>query len=308
MTVLNWFDQASRYQAKLDPEGLVVWLLGPAVRFHGWLDTRTLPFPGDPDRTCDTVARLSEAASPEVPWAVPLEFQLRPDDQMFGRYLQYLGRLWMELRPHGRGQHYQVAAGLVNLTGVGNASQDFSLGGRARTLLQVAEINLATLDAAATLQGIAAGTITRALLPWIVLMRGGGESSNIEQWKQIAQTEPDPRRRSDYGGVALIYAEQTAWQNNWDKALEGWNVVESTHVLQWINQGKSEGLKEGLKQGITEGRLETLRETLRVQLEERFGPLPQNMADRIAATNDVELLRAAVRQVVHIQQRDELQL
>ena len=162
------------------------------------------------------------------------------------------------------------------------------------------KVSLVTLDAAATLQAIAAGTVSRCLLPWIVLMQGGGDPSIIAQWKQIAQAEPDPRLRGDYGGLALIYAELTTGQDDWDKALEDWNVIESTHVLEWMNQGKAEGLKEG--------RLEALREVLRVHLEDRFGPVPEELARRIAATTDVERLRAAVRQVVHIQQRDELQL
>jgi hypothetical protein len=57
----NSYDQVSRYAAKLDPPSLLRWLLGePAasVAFRGWLDTRTIPFPGEADRVCDTVAGL----------------------------------------------------------------------------------------------------------------------------------------------------------------------------------------------------------------------------------------------------------
>jgi hypothetical protein len=60
----NRFDQACRYLAKLDPVGLLCWLLRkspPELRFRAWLDTRTLAFPGDPERTCDTVAWLGSA-------------------------------------------------------------------------------------------------------------------------------------------------------------------------------------------------------------------------------------------------------
>ena len=67
----NPFDQASRYAAKLDAAGHLAWLLRlapAALPFRGWLDTRTLPFPGDPERTCDTVAWLG--AAPDVDWAV----------------------------------------------------------------------------------------------------------------------------------------------------------------------------------------------------------------------------------------------
>ena len=40
---MNPFDQASRYAAKLDPAGFLAWLLGAAVVFVRWLDTRRLP-------------------------------------------------------------------------------------------------------------------------------------------------------------------------------------------------------------------------------------------------------------------------
>ena len=56
------YDQAARYCARLDPIGFLRWLLprlDPALLFHCWLDTRTVPFPGAPDRTCDTVADLT---------------------------------------------------------------------------------------------------------------------------------------------------------------------------------------------------------------------------------------------------------
>ncbi len=53
------YDQSARYTAKLDPAGFLCWLVPGVVRvwaYRDWLDTRTLPFPGEPDRTCDTVA------------------------------------------------------------------------------------------------------------------------------------------------------------------------------------------------------------------------------------------------------------
>ena len=49
----NPFDQASRYAAKLDPFGLLVWLYRDHTLFDflGWLDARTVPFPHDPGLT-----------------------------------------------------------------------------------------------------------------------------------------------------------------------------------------------------------------------------------------------------------------
>src|SRR3954447_13544597 len=59
----NVFDQAARYSVQFDPLGFLRWVMpgrAPPWRFRGWLDTRSLPFPGTPDRTCDTVADLAE--------------------------------------------------------------------------------------------------------------------------------------------------------------------------------------------------------------------------------------------------------
>ncbi len=128
----NHFDQASRYTAKLDPPGFLRWLMNqPAlpVRFDGWLDTRTVPFPGEPDRVCDTVAGLTDLAAPEVRWAMPAEFQTRAAGDLFGRLLEYLARLWIELRPPDMpGGRYHLVAGVVNLTGANGAANVFASG------------------------------------------------------------------------------------------------------------------------------------------------------------------------------------
>src|SRR4051812_7170501 len=98
----NPFDQASRYLAKLDPSSFLGWLLGlppDAFRFRRWLDARQVRFPGEPDRTCDTVAVVEDLRRNNLPWAIPVEFQIAPDSEMFGRLLGYLGGLWLEVRP-----------------------------------------------------------------------------------------------------------------------------------------------------------------------------------------------------------------
>jgi hypothetical protein len=48
----NRFDQASRSAAKLDAVGFLCWLLRETPA--------TLPFPGEPDRPCDTIAWLGD--------------------------------------------------------------------------------------------------------------------------------------------------------------------------------------------------------------------------------------------------------
>jgi hypothetical protein len=273
----NRFDQASRYAAKLDPFGLLVWLFAPEplpLTFRGWLDTRTLPFPGDPDRTCDTVAWLAQPDGNE-PWAVPLEFSLEPDATMFGRMLVYLGRLWLERRPTtDEAGRFQVVAAVVNLTGQGQASRDMQLGG-GRTCLQVVERDMQDKVAEAVLAGIAAGQIARCVLPWVPLMRGGGDSGILERWKELAVLEPDARHRSDYGGLALVFAEAAGREQPWKEALKEWNMVESQVVLEWINQGKASSRVEDL---------------LRL-LQKRFPPgAPADVTAAIKASKDPEQL------------------
>jgi hypothetical protein len=302
--VVNRFDQASRYVAKLDPAGFLRWLVRDAsLTFHRWLDTRSLPFPGEPDRTSDTVACVSEAAAVNVEWTILVEFQLRPDRAMFGRVLEYLGRLWRERRPPGqRERRYEVGAAVVNLTGRRRTASRRMRLGRTRILtrLSVAERNLAREDAAATLAAVEGGTCARCLLPFVPLMRGGAETTIMDRWKVLAQAEPDARLRGDYGGLALVFADLAGSLSAWKKSLEGWNVTESQQVLEWMAEGEA--------RGRTLGALESHRQFLRILLEERFGPLPDRILQRIEQADDLQRLEAAGRQVLHIQQLDDLQL
>jgi hypothetical protein len=278
------YDQACRYAAKLDAVGLLCWLVGetPAeLRFRTWLDARTLPWPGDPERTCDTVAWLGDA-DPAVEWAVPVEFCLEPDGELFGRLLVYLGQLWHEKRPtDGRGEHFAVGAVVVNLTGRGHTSRDMQLRQTGvRTMLGVAECDLAHMDAATTLDGIAAATIAPCVLSWIPLMQNGAEAAIIQQWLELARREPEAKRRSDYGGLALVFAEAADRRHAWEKALEGWNVTDSQVIQEWIAQGEVMGEVKGQATAL-----------LRL-LARRFPPgLPAEVAAVIRGATDVAQLQ-----------------
>jgi hypothetical protein len=196
-----------------------------------------------------------------------------------------LARLWHEQRPPDQpGVRYQVVAAVVNLTGIGHTSRTMELGQTGlRTCLQVVERNLSAEDAAVTLAEIAAGRIGRCILPFLPLMRGGTEADNIEQWKRLAAAEPDSKRRADYGGLALVFAELTAGGLAWQQALEGWNVEQSQQVLEW----QAKARKEGRVEGKAEGKADWL---LRL-LERRFAaPVPEGVAAAILATKDVAQL------------------
>lgn len=60
--------------------------------------------------------------------------------------------------------------------------------------------------------------------------------------------------------------------------------------------------------GRNEGALRTCREILRAQLEEHFGPLPESLVQRIESSADLDKLKAAILQVLHVNAPDELRL
>ena len=73
-------------------------------------------------------------------------------------------------------------------------------------------------------------------------------------------------------------------------------MIESQQVLEWMAEGEAKG------------RLATSRTVLRDLLEDRFGPLPEVLVQRIEAATDPDRLRAAVRQAPRLGRLDELQL
>lgn len=57
-----------------------------------------------------------------------------------------------------------------------------------------------------------------------------------------------------------------------------------------------------------QGQLRNCREILRMQLEERFGSLPDTLVARIEQTNELDRLRGAARQIVHLSTLEDLRL
>jgi hypothetical protein len=74
------YDQAGRYAIKRRPSAFFTWRAPPlwlAWKFLRWQDTRTLPFTGEPDRVCDTVAEFEYQADPRQRCLVDVE--VRPN-------------------------------------------------------------------------------------------------------------------------------------------------------------------------------------------------------------------------------------
>ncbi len=118
-----------------------------------------------------------------------------------------------------------------------------SLGGPADIGLRMRVVvrTLRDEDAAGTLAAMQAGRVSRGLLPWIPLLRGSGEEGTINKWAQVAASEPDRRLRSDYGGLARVFARLTPKRSAWTRALEGWEMPKSPVVEEWRQEGRLEG-------------------------------------------------------------------
>jgi predicted transposase YdaD len=110
------------------------------------------------------------------------------------------------------------------------------------------------------------------------------------------------RRRPREEGEQLfaIAAESQGNVRRREEVREMGRAVRKT----WADEIADEMLEEGEARGF----LINSRDNLRLWLEERFGSVPEELSARIEATEDLERLRNALRQVVHIQSPAELEL
>ena len=85
MASSNIWDRAAHFAIRQDRPAFYEWTLKlprGEPYFIGWADTRNVPFPPDPDRTWDTVARLDNREKGGDPWAGITQ----PDSLKRGRF------------------------------------------------------------------------------------------------------------------------------------------------------------------------------------------------------------------------------
>ena len=276
------YDQAGRYIIKPRPGPFFSWraeALWRAWRFVRWQDTRTLPFPGEPDRICDTVAEFEHRTDPQRRCLVDVEVQAKPDADLLERLGEYAFRLRRELR-HGSGGpgKYPVLCLVLNLTGAEQASRldmvlpEWNAAGHS---LQAAQGTLSGEEANETLARIAQGDLERWVLPWLPLLRGAADPVNIAEWKRLAAQEPDNRNRSELANLAKLFAELARTASVWEKALRGWSMTESPLVNKWQEEARKQA------------RIETRMEDVRRAIYLRFGtPVPADLEEQLAAINN----------------------
>jgi hypothetical protein len=290
------FDRAARYAAKLDPVGFLAWaapgMLG-RLWFSGWLDTRSLPFPGEPDRTSDTTARLDPLPggggvgvdADDRVWALVGEFQAEPSADMPRRFAEYLVRVLADARPPDvEPRRFAAAALLLNLTG---PERDETLdlrppGGEGSGLVFRPIVRtLSAMPAEAHLDDIAAGRLGRCILPWVPLMHGADRPDIIRRWREIAESEADPRRRTAYAVLARTFAQLARRLGAWDAGLQGFNMQ------------TAEAFNEIRAEGRVEGRVDAMRESISRLWRRRFGSeLPADLKALLEADADYGRLTA----------------
>jgi hypothetical protein len=291
------YDEASRHLCKRIKAPLLHYLMqldDTHVNFKSFLDS-VLTLPGKKERICDAVARMTNLDKGGVPFAAIIEFQTEPDPNMLGRLLVAGGICWLTVKPADLpGDRYELCAIVVNLSGVGNCGCATIIGTSEWTLKPF-EWNLASLDAGVVLAQIIAGKAPVELLAWIPLMKNGCHPDNMKTWLEIATSEPDSDRRGDFA-LAVVFAELVGQQELWRKVVENLKMKESTVVRQW----KDEAHREGKREGKIEGKIEGKAELLILALEERFGPLAEELASRIRASTDSEQLDRWMRSAVAV--------
>jgi hypothetical protein len=242
------FDQAARFATRSDPEPVVRRLLirtRMTLPFREWLDTRTIPLPGGPERTADLVAALDDRSSVERLALMVFEFQAQVDPDKLDVTLEEAGILRARAR-HGedRKGKYRVLTALVYLRDRCPADViDMTLPGGLGTWHSALVWNVGEDRAAIALEGVASGQFSWGTLFWVALMAGGGEDAIIARWKEVvSQVTQDRQIRGNLAGIALVFAELVGRKIEWKRGLEGFHMTESQVVNEWISEGEAKGM------------------------------------------------------------------
>jgi hypothetical protein len=115
-------------------------------------------------------------------------------------------------------------------------------------------------------------------------MHGGGEPGTIERWSALASAEPNERRRAEYAGLALVFAEAADRKEVWKEALKEWNMKVSQTVLEWQAEARAEGRAEGRAEEAADKQAESILRLLGLRFP---GGIPTDLAEGIRAVRDL---------------------
>jgi hypothetical protein len=276
----NVYDKGARYGVKrLNPPGQLAWVvngLDPDLGFTSWLETQTAPFPGEPDRRCDTLACLESRSGSQLPWACLLEPQGQDDPDFLLRVLQYLLALARELRhgPHGQ-DRFRMMAGIINLTErrMAEALDWRPPGASGKGVfadLWVKDVYFESAEA--TLADIQDERLDRSVLIWVPAMLGAERAEIIGWWRTLAEAEKQDRLRADYAGLALVMAEKRGRKDLWTEGLEGFNVEKSIIVESWKAEGELRRARADIKDVLEKKFCVTLPAEVQTAISQQADP------------------------------------
>jgi hypothetical protein len=311
-------DQAARYAAKrLNAAGYLRELLGEKCwglwRWRGWLDSQTIPFPGEPDRRLDTLAWFDRPDGASPPMALAVEFLARARSEVLPRLAEYCLRVHRELPFQEEPRvPYLVIGSVVNLTGSLSRNQwlmvpmdtnevdwgdELEEGiaahdpGNLGLMLNVGIRNLEKRSARRLLAHVADGSAARTLLAFLPLYAEAGQEEVAKEWAVQAGAEKDERNRADLAGLAGVFATHADRMNVWGPVLEKFDMEPSPWIEAFRNEGD----------------LRTARAAVLDVLEIRFpGAVPAEVTEAIRQQTKVPLLRQSYQLAVTVKSPEEV--
>jgi hypothetical protein len=100
--------------------------------------------------------------------------------------------------------------------------------------------------------------------------------------------------------IALASYEDRFSQAEVEEMIKAFKSFEDSLFEEGKAEGIAEGKAEGRAEGMVLGAVESLRVALRDVMTDRFGELPPEVLEKIDAIDDVDRLRAAIRQVLRL--------
>ncbi|HAZ44303.1 MAG TPA: transposase [Cyanobacteria bacterium UBA11369] len=165
-----------------------------------------------------------------------------------------------------------------------------------RALQQYRVINLWEIDAQIVFQ-----QQLTSLLPFIPVLKNGGEESVVRQAVQLLRTD---EQLSELEPLLAFFASFVLSSRlvqqimRWDMAV----LLESPWYQEILNKGRQEGLQEGRQEGLREGLLAAIE----LGLELKFGSSGLELMPEISQIQDVDVLRAIQEALRIINSLDEL--
>lgn len=122
----------------------------------------------------------------------------------------------------------------------------------------------------------------------------------VETYLQLSEEEAER--------LAERLASQTEDEEVKAMALTWASKIEAEAFERGQQQGVQKGKEQGLRQGLERGRAQGQLQLLQRLLEQRFGPLPEGVRERLAAIRDLSAVDRLIRQLFEARSLAELGL